>query len=46
MSLDHCFLGSEEETASHNPFLAMYDSSSKTLFVIAVSSEEYKEWIA
>ena len=38
-------MGDDEEAAAHNPFLMVYDGGSESMFVIALSSKEYKEWI-
>ena len=46
ISLDHCFLGSEEEAAAGNPFLIIYDDHSEALFAVAVPSKEYQDWFA
>ena len=35
ISLDHCFLGSEEEEAAGNPFLIIFDDHSESLFAVA-----------
>ena len=46
LSMDHCFLGSEEEAASANPFLIVYDDYSAAMFAIAVATKEYEDWLA
>ena len=46
ISLDHCFLGSEEEAAAGNPFLIIYDDHSESLFAVALASKEYHDWLA
>ena len=46
ISLDHCFLGSEEEAASGNPFLILFDDHSESLFAVAVPTKEYQGWLA
>ena len=46
LSIDHCFLGSEEEAAAANPFLIIYDDCSGALFAVAVASKEYEDWLA
>ena len=46
LSMDHCFLGSEEEAASANPFLVVYDDFSGAMFTIAVATKEYEDWLA
>ena len=39
-------MGTEEEQASGNPFLVIYDDYSESLFTIAVPSKEYGGWLA
>ena len=46
ISLDHCFLGSEEEAAAGNPFLVIFDDHSESLYAIALASKEYEDWLA
>ena len=46
ISLDHCFLGSEEEAAAGNPFLIIFDDHSESLFAVALASKEYEDWLA
>ena len=43
LSIDHCFLGSEEEAAAANPFLIAYDGFSGAMFAVAVASKEYED---
>ena len=47
LSMDHCFLGSEnsEESAHVNPFLVLYDNETEAIFSIAVPSKAIKPWI-
>ena len=47
LSLDHCFLGSEEseESAHRNPFLVLYDNETEAIFAVAVASKASKPWI-
>ena len=47
ISVDHCFLGSEEdENLAHgNPFLIMYDKDTEWISAIAVPSKATKPWI-
>ena len=47
ISMDHCFLGSEdsEESAHRNPFLVLYDNETEAIFSVAVSSKAVKPWI-
>ena len=46
VSMDHCFLGSEEEAAAGNPFLVIYDDFPESMFAVAVPSKEYQDWLA
>ena len=46
LSIDHCFLGIEEEAAAANPFLIAYYSYSGALFAAAVASKECEDWLA
>ena len=46
ISLDHWFLGSEEEAASGNPFLIVFDDHSESLYAVAVATKEYEDWLA
>ena len=46
LSIDHCFLGSEEEAAAANPFLIAYDGYSGALFALAVALKECEDWLA
>ena len=46
ISVDHCFLGSEEEEAAGNPFLIIFDDHSESLFAIALATKEYEDWLA
>ena len=46
ISVDHCFLGSAEETAAANPFLIVYDDYSGAIFAVAVASKQYDDWLA
>jgi hypothetical protein len=42
LTIDHCFLGSEEEDAAANPFLIAYDGYSGALCAVAVVSRGAK----
>ena len=46
ISVDHCFLGSAEESAAANPFLIIYDDYSGSLYSVAVASKQYEDWLA
>ena len=46
LSIDHCFLGSEEEAAAANPVLVAYDGYSGAMFAVAVASKECEDWLA
>ena len=46
LSIDHCFLGSEEEAAAANPFLIAYDGCTGALFAVAVATKEHEDWLA
>ena len=41
ISLDHCFLGSEddEDSAHSSPYLVIYDSASEALYAVAVTDK-------
>ena len=47
ISVDHCFLGSEEDEnlAHSSPFLIMYDKDTEWISAIAVPSKATKPWI-
>ena len=44
--MDHCFLGSAEESAAANPFLIIYDDHSGSLYAVAVASKQYEDCLA
>ena len=46
LSIDHGFLGSEEEAAAANPFLIAYDGCTGALFAVAVATKEHEDWLA
>ena len=46
ISVDHCFLGSAEESAAANPFLIIYDDHSGSLYAVAVASKQYADRLA
>ena len=47
ISIDHCFLGSDEsdESAHRSPFLVVYHNETEAIFAIAVASNSTKPWI-
>ena len=47
ISMDHCFLGAEEEedSASSNPFLVIQDADSEAIYCIPMRTKEAKRWV-
>ena len=47
ISLDHCFLGSEndEESAHSSPYLVLFDNASEAIYAVAVPDKSAHAWV-